>query len=172
MVELPAAEELGLTEILPGVGSAAVGVTMVNALEFEVPLELDTVTAAEPANAVSDGVIAAVSCVALTNVVARPDPFQFTTASLVKFVPLTVSVSPVALQYGVDDALVVDADKDVTAGGVPAGAPTWKSTTFEISVVVVLLTLDVAELAEPGICTATCTVAAVARSEAGTGAVS
>jgi len=169
---LPAGAELGVTAVSVGVTSAVVGVTIVKGCEFEVPIELDTVTPAEPGKAVSDGVIAAVSCVALTNVVARPDPFQFTTASLVKFVPVTASVRPVALQYGAEAADVVDAESDVTAGGLPAGAPIWKSTTFETSVVVVLFTLDVAEVAEPGICTAICTVPAVARSEAGTGAVS
>jgi hypothetical protein len=45
--------------------------------------------------------------VALTNVVGRGDPFQFTTVSLVKVVPVagvTSRVKPVGLQYGVDAA--------------------------------------------------------------------
>ena len=50
---------------------------------------------------------------ALTNVVGRGEPFQFTTVSLVKVVPLVVGVAftevtsrvkPVGLQYGVDAA--------------------------------------------------------------------
>ena len=75
---------------------------------------------AEPGNAVSVGVIAAVSCVALTKVVARGEPFQFTTASLVKFVPFTVSVKPWVLQAGVEAVEVVEAEREVIAGGVPA----------------------------------------------------
>jgi hypothetical protein len=169
---LPAGAELGVTDASVGATSGAVGVTIVNGWELEVPTELETVTAAEPGKAVSDGVIAAVSCVALTNVVARPDPFQFTTVSFVKFIPVTVRVSPAAPQKGVDAADVVEAESEVTAGGVPSGAPIWKSTMFDTSVVVVLFTLDVAVDADPGICTATLTVPAVARSEAGTGAVS
>lgn len=71
-----------------------------------------------------------------------------------------------------DAAEVVDAERELIAGGVPDGGPIVKRTMLEISVVVVLFTFDVAELAEPGICTATCTVPAAATSEAGTGAVS
>lgn len=66
----------------------------------------------------------------------------------------------------------MDAESEVSAGGVPGAVPIVKRTTFEISVVVVLFTLDVADCAEPGICTATFTVPAAARSVAGTGAVS
>lgn len=69
-------------------------------------------------------------------------------------------------------AEVVEADSDEIAGDAPGAAAMVKSTTFETSVVVVLLTFEVAEDAEPGICTATCTVPAVARFAAGTGAVS
>jgi hypothetical protein len=60
----------------------------------------------------------------------------------VKFVPFTVKVKPCGLQYGVKAAAVVDADTEVIVGGVPGGVLMVKSTTFEISVVVVLLTLD------------------------------
>jgi hypothetical protein len=66
---------------------------------------------------------------------------------------------------------VVDAERELMAGGVPAGGPMVKRTMLDISVVVVLFTFEVAEEAEPGICTATCTVPAVVTSEAGTGAV-
>ena len=103
---------------MEGAGSAA-GVNIVNGSELEVPNELDTVTFAEPENAVSVGGIAAVSWVALTNVVARGEPFQFTTASLVKFVPVTVSVRPAALQYGVEFCEVVDAESLVMVGAGP-----------------------------------------------------
>lgn len=42
-------------------------------------------------------------------------------------------------------AEVVDADSEVTAGGVPGPVPIVKRTTFDTSVVVVLLTFDVAD---------------------------
>jgi len=48
--------------------------------------------------AVSAAVIAAVSCVALTKVVGRGEPFQLTTRPLANPVPVTVSVSPDKLQ--------------------------------------------------------------------------
>jgi len=73
--------------------------------EGDVPTELVTVTLAVPGNAALAAGTNAVSWVALTKVVALtggPEPFgfkssapfQFTTASLVKFVPFTVSVKP------------------------------------------------------------------------------
>jgi len=98
-------------------------------------------------------------------------PFQFTIESLLKFVPFTVSVKPCALQYGVLLDEVVDAEREVIEGGAAGAALMLNNTTFDISVVVVLLTV-VAFWAEPGICMATCTVPGVARSVAGTGAVS
>lgn len=52
-----------------------------------------TVTAAVPAVAMSGAKIAAVNCTALTNVVVRALPFQFTTELFVKFVPTTVKVN-------------------------------------------------------------------------------
>jgi len=90
--------------------------------------------------------------------------------SLVKVVPvaaLTVNVKTFGLPHNGDET----GERDAIAGGGPGAAPTVNSTTFDISVVVVLL-MFVPDVAEPGICTATCTVPAVARSEAGTGAVS
>ena len=65
----------------------------------------------------------------------------------------------------------MDADSEVIDGGVGGVGLIVKRTTFDISVVVVLLTFCVADCAEPGICTATCTVPAVAKSVSGTGAV-
>ena len=82
---------------------------------------------------------------AFTKVVVCVAPFQFTSASLVKLVPFTVSVKPCALQYGVEAAEVVDADKDVMAGGVPGTVPMVNRTTFDTSVVVVLLMFEVAD---------------------------
>lgn len=154
-------------------GRAVAGVDSVNGSEFDAPIEFDTVTVALPGKAASAGETANVSCVALTKVVALGGavPFQLTTESLVKFDPLTVSVNPVGLQYGDEAAEVVDADSEVMDGGVPGVEVIVKRTTLEISVVVVLLTFCVADWAEPGICTATCTVPVEARSDAGTGAV-
>lgn len=59
--------------------------------------------------------------------------------SLVKFVPLTVSVNPCVLQYGVEAAEVVEAESEVSDGGDDGVADTVKRTTLEISVVVVVL---------------------------------
>jgi hypothetical protein len=112
--------------------------------------------------------------VALTNAVVRGEPFQFTTESLVKFVPVTVSVNPVALQYGVEFCEVVDAETFVMAGAGPAVGLILNKTMFDTSVVVVefpLFGFVVPETAEPGMSIATWTVPAVVSSDAGTGAV-
>lgn len=169
---LPAAAEVCDSEPIVGEASAVAGVERVKGRDPDDPTEFVTVTAAVPGNAARAAGMEAVSCVALTKVVVCAVPFQSTTASLVKFVPFTVSVKPSELQYGVEAAEVVDADSEAMAGGVPGAAPIVKRTMFDTSVVVVLLTFDVGEEAEPGICTATFTVPVVARSEAGTGAVS
>jgi hypothetical protein len=70
-------------------------------------------------------------------VVARFDPFQFTTASLVNVVPLaavTVSGNPLELpQNGAEFG-----ERAAIEGGEPGVSPMVKRTTLEISVVVVL----------------------------------
>ena len=136
---LPAGAEFGEIEPRVGAGSAAAGVERVMGNELDAPSEFATVTPALPGKAASVAGIEAVSCVELTKVVAIicDDPFQFTTASLVKFVPFTVKVKPWVLQYGVDAAEVVDADKEVIAGGVPGVPPIVKRTTFDMADVVV-----------------------------------
>ena len=91
---LPAGAEFGAIEVRVGVGSAVAGVERVKGDELDVPIEFVTDTPARPGNEVSVGGMTAVSCVALTKVVVCATPFQFTTASLVKFVPFTVSVKP------------------------------------------------------------------------------
>ena len=55
---------------------------------------LVTVMGNEPALATSAAVMAAVTCVAVTNVVVRAEPLKFTVEVLTKFVPLTVRVNP------------------------------------------------------------------------------
>lgn len=84
-------------------GSAAI--ENLSEFEFDPGLLPDTVmaTAAGPVarNAVSAGVMSAVSCVVLTRVVDRGEPFQLTTSPFAKPVPVTVNVNPVGLQYGV-----------------------------------------------------------------------
>ena len=66
--------------------------------------------------------IAAASCIALTKVVGRGDPFQFTTSPFTKFVPKTVKVNPETPQDGVVFAEVVDAESDMTVGATIGNA--------------------------------------------------
>lgn len=105
-----------------GNGDVAAGCVSENGSELElVPgLPPDTVMATAAAfvarDAVSAGVITAVSCVALTNVVERGEPFQFTTSPAAKPVPFTVKMKPVGLQYGVLFIDVVDAASEVSMG--------------------------------------------------------
>ena len=91
---LPAAVEFGVIELREGVGSGVVGVDKVKGDELDAPIEFFTVTPTVPGNAAAAAGMEAVSCVALTKVVVCAVPFQLTTASLVKFVPFTVSVKP------------------------------------------------------------------------------
>src|ERR1700686_153571 len=79
---------------------------------------LVTVTAAEPAVAMSAAGMAAVTWLPLTKVVALAAPFQFTTAWLPKLVPLTVSMNaelPAVMLAGLSAATV---GTDPATGGV------------------------------------------------------
>ena len=111
MAAVPAVALTGKSEAIVGAGSAAGAVTE-KLMEFDRTEPVDTVTGCIPWNAASAEVSSAVSCVELTNVVARGDPFQLTTEPLTKFVPFTVSVRPVRLQDAVEDP-----ETDVIAGG-------------------------------------------------------
>jgi hypothetical protein len=123
------------------------------------PLEPETVIATAPApvarNAVSAAEIVAVICVELTKVVGRGEPFQLTTRPGAKPVPVTVSMKPLALQYGVLFALVVEAETDVTVASVIG-----KGTAAE------------AFALPAGLATVTCAVPTAATSASGTVAVS
>jgi hypothetical protein len=89
----------GMSEVMTGIGSELGAVIMEKVRKLEAIVEeLDTVIAAVPWRALSVAEIAAVSCVALTNVVGRGDPFQFTTSPVTKSVPFTVNVKPVVPQ--------------------------------------------------------------------------
>ena len=107
----PTVEEAGAIEVSAG---AETGL-MVNDRVPDVPppgAGLVTVTVAVPAVAISAAVMAAVSCVALTNVVVLAAPLNFTTDVDTKPVPLTVSVkaAPPAV------ALVGESEVSVGAG--------------------------------------------------------
>jgi hypothetical protein len=91
---LPAPTEVWESELSTGVARAELGVVRVTGKEEDVPTELATEMLAVPGNAAAVAGIAAVSLVALTKVLGSGEPFQFTTASLVKFVPFTVRVKP------------------------------------------------------------------------------
>jgi hypothetical protein len=114
----------GEIELMVGAGRvapvASAATENLRELELVPGLPPDTViaTAAAPVlrKAVSAAVMAAVSCVALTRVVGRGEPFQLTDNPSAKPVPFTVSVRPVGLQNGVLFDEVVDAESDVMVG--------------------------------------------------------
>jgi len=166
-VKASTAALVGEIELIVGAGrDVPVGKAVTeNGTEFEfvagpVP---DTVmaTAAAPVarEAVSDAEIAAVSCVALTRVVGRGEPFQLTTSPLANPVPFTVSVNPDGLQYVVlfPGGVAVDeeAESEVTVA---------KVTGNEIEA-------DALPL-NAGVATAICAVPTDAISAAGTMAIS
>jgi hypothetical protein len=113
---VPAVALVCESDVITGAGSAPGAVT-VKLTELERTGPLFTVIAALPWVAISVGRITAVICVALTNVVTRGEPFQLTTDVFTKFVPLTVSVNPVAVHDDVEDPEVVDAESVEMAGG-------------------------------------------------------
>lgn len=128
----PTAAAVCESDAIVGAGRPEAGVVKVNCVADEVPAELETVTPAAPANAVSVGKMAAVSCVALTKVVTRGDPFQLITDPLVKLDPFTVKVKPAAAQYPVEDGVI-----DEMAGPGAPGLLMRNGITLETSVVLV-----------------------------------
>jgi hypothetical protein len=107
---LPANVDIGEMEIVVGTGFAAA--VIVNVCAFEVPppgAAFTTVTNAVPVALTSAARIVAVTSVEETNVVVRDEPFQSTTESFTKFVPLTVRVKlelPAAVDVGLSDVVV------------------------------------------------------------------
>jgi len=96
----------------------------VNVSAFDVvPSEFITVTCGVPVVAMSVLGMAAVTCVALTNVVVRLAPFHRTTAPLRKFVPFTVNVN------AGPPAVAVFGDSDVSVG---AGPVTVNVSAFDV----------------------------------------
>ena len=107
---------------------------IVNVNEFDVPppgVGFKTVIAAVPELAISAAVIAAVNCVALTNVVVRALPFHCAVDPLMKFVPVNVivnaappapvNVGEIAVSVGTGfDALIVNVS---AFEKVPEGPP-------------------------------------------------
>src|SRR4029077_8943104 len=93
--------------------SVGTGLLIVKVTELEVPPPgggLVTVTNAVPALAISAAVIAAVSVVLLTKVVARTEPFHCTVELFTKFVPLTVRVK------SVPPAIWLSGEREITVG--------------------------------------------------------
>jgi hypothetical protein len=114
----PAAMVIVDAVAIVGAGRLVPGVVIVNATVFDGPDAFDTETPAVPGNAASWGKIEAVSWLELPNV-ARGEPFQLTTDEPSKFEPVTVSMNPAGLQYGVEAIDVVDAESEVTVGARP-----------------------------------------------------
>jgi hypothetical protein len=117
----PAGALEGMSDVMAGAGRGVVEGAMVKGEDAEDKdgiVELEIVTAiAGAGKAVSVAEIAAVSCVALTKVVWRGEPFQFTTSPFgTKFVPFKVRVMPTGLQAGVVFEEVVDDESDVMVG--------------------------------------------------------
>jgi hypothetical protein len=126
---VPAVAPVGEMEVITAAESAEAEI--VKGAVAELTPELDTVIEAVPAEAISEGEMMAVSCVELTKVVLRAEPFQSTTdafAPLTKFAPVTVRMNPVELHEGVVFDIVVEDDKEVMVGGriengIPAEVP-------------------------------------------------
>jgi len=136
---VPAVAPAGEMEATTAAGR--VELEIVKEAAAELTPELDTVIDAVPAEVISEAGIVAVSCVELTNVVARGEPFQSTTEPFTKFAPFTVRVNPAGLHDGVVFDEVVEADKEEMAGArmvnwicpeVPPPGPIVNTLTCEI----------------------------------------
>jgi len=103
----PATAVVGDSELTVGAG-----LLIVNGAALDVAPEegFVTVTVAEPAVAISVAVIAAVNCVALTNVVVLAAPLNLTTDVDTNPVPLTVRVK------AAPPAVAVVGEREVSAG--------------------------------------------------------
>jgi hypothetical protein len=132
---VPAVAPSGEIDVITAAGSDEAEI--VKDAGTELTPELDTVIEAVPAETISEGGMAAVSCVELTNVVARAELFQSTTEPFTKFAPVTVRTNPEGLHDAVVFDEVVDDDKEVMEGGkimnwIPADVPPpgpWVSTS-------------------------------------------
>jgi hypothetical protein len=106
----PAVTPVGESEVIAGTGFDP-AVTL-KFIELDVPppgAGFVTVIAGVPTLVMSVAKIAAVNCVALTNVVTRALPPKFTTELEIKFVPLTVNVNaplPAVAPVGESDVIV------------------------------------------------------------------
>jgi len=91
----PSGAQLGLRELIVGTGLGPLVMVKFIALEMPPPCAaLVTVTVSVPVEAMAAAGMAAVNCVALTNVVLRTVPPKLTIEAATKFVPLIVSVKP------------------------------------------------------------------------------
>src|SRR5579871_1304954 len=98
-------------------------------VNVSVPVAPATVMLAEPALAIRLAGTCAVSCVALTNVVASGEPFHCTAAPLTKFVPLTVSVNdglPAVPDAGLSEVIVDE-------GAVPCPGVSTRTRLLTVS---------------------------------------
>ena len=121
---VPAVALVGEMVLIAGAGGDAAEIAKGKA--FERAPRLDTSMFTVPAEAMSETGMVAVSCVELTNVVARAvviagvDPaagmIQSTNEPFTKFVPATVSVTPEGLHDGVVFDEVVDDVKELMVG--------------------------------------------------------
>ena len=113
---------LGEDGVTVTVGVIAFAVTLkVKAFEAPPPGEgFVTVTEGVPALATSEARIAAVTFVALTNVVVRAFPLKLTTDPLTKLEPFTVNVN------APEPAVALDGCSEVITGtGFEVAAPSW-----------------------------------------------
>jgi len=111
MATVPAVAFTGSSAEIEGAGSEAGAVT-VKLTAFDTAEPTLTVIGSVTGNAMSVGVMSAVSIVELTKAVGRGELFQFTTELVEKFVPVTVSVIPEKLHADADEPVTV-----VIAGG-------------------------------------------------------
>jgi hypothetical protein len=132
----PAVAEVGARVVI--VGGPGL---MVKVEAGDVPRGSATVTLAVPAVAIRLAGTAAVSCVALTKVVVRAVPFQFTVAPETKLVPLIVSVKaalPAVIDAG--ERLPMVGPTALTVKAVVAEMPEdWATVTLAVPAFVMRL---------------------------------
>lgn len=122
----PAVLLVGLMLEMTGVGFCAALIVNVKAFDVWLAVTFLTETAALPAASTKEAGTTAVSCVALTKVVANGEPCHKTWASFAKLVPFAVNVNCAA------PAVVALGEMLVSVGALPAPLPTVNDTPDDV----------------------------------------
>src|SRR5260370_39092314 len=127
----PSTPLVGVIEVSVGTGMLTVKVCAVVVPPPGAGVVTNTLTL--PAMAISAAVIAAVSCLSLTNVVVFATPLKFTTDVVTKFPPFTVSAKPAPPTVALEgEKLVTDGTPALSFNANAAGVAAPDTAAFTV----------------------------------------